>query len=591
MTSKLILVTCSNHASDLRAVIDSEQLTDVQPVFFPPNCANTLQSLDVLADLVDPVFEEGDQVYLMGGHCMLGLETGAERFSHYELRQEPKLCQHWYANPQLLEQKTREGAYVMTPGWLSNWPRRLEELGLDQATARELFSETSKVLLLLDTGTIPNSRQRLVELSTYLDLPHATLPVGLDYFRLFVLQIVLTWRNDCSRALARQANRRSADHAMVLDMLRHLAAERNESVVVDGLVDLFRSLFAPSALHYLVIRGGEAGALRSQTAQGKSASIRQRLEDMREDVSWDADSGALGVRFSQRNEDLGALLIEDLACPEHGPDYLELVKTIRGACGLALANARAYQRLQIAHEETRRHAVDLSRSNEELEQFAYVASHDLREPLRMIASYTQLLADDYGGQLDETADMFIGYAQDGAKRMQALIDDLLTLSRVGSRGRELSATDCTELVAEVVESLGKMVADSQAEVVFGDLPIVMADRALLAQVFQNLIMNGMKFRGDEPPRVEISAKRVDADWEITVADNGIGIDPRFHERIFVIFQRLSARGEYEGTGIGLSIVKKIVEHHGGHVRVESAAGQGARFIFTLAAGDKGNNDA
>lgn len=228
---------------------------------------------------------------------------------------------------------------------------------------------------------------------------------------------------------------------------------------------------------------------------------------------------------------------------------------------------------------------ELERSNKELEQFVYVASHDLQEPLRMVASYTELLADRYQDKLDEKAHKYIRYAVDGARRMQVLINDLLALSRVGTKGRPPEPTDCGEVLAGVLKSLEKTIKESSAEIVIGDLPTVMADPGQIGQVFQNLISNSIKFRSEAPPRIEVTARRKGTFWEICVADNGIGIDPEFHDRIFTIFQRLHGQGKYPGSGIGLAIVKKIVERHGGQVRVESAAGQGARFIFTLPAAD------
>lgn len=223
----------------------------------------------------------------------------------------------------------------------------------------------------------------------------------------------------------------------------------------------------------------------------------------------------------------------------------------------------------------------LARSNRELEQFAYVASHDLQEPLRMVASYTQLLAQRYSGQLDERADMYIGYAVDGAARMQGLIADLLSYSRVGTSPTPPGPVDCEGLVREVVHSLEARIRERSARIDVESLPTVVGDRLQLSQVFQNLISNGLKFCGDKSPTVAISARRAGACWEFSVADNGIGIEPRYHARIFDIFKRLHARDQYDGSGIGLSIVKKVIEGHGGEIRLESTPGLGATFTFTI----------
>jgi PAS domain S-box-containing protein len=241
-----------------------------------------------------------------------------------------------------------------------------------------------------------------------------------------------------------------------------------------------------------------------------------------------------------------------------------------------------------AEDELRRTAdrlaaqtAELERSNAELQQFAYVASHDLQEPLRMVASYTQLLARRYGDKLDADALEFIDYAVDGARRMQALINDLLTSSRVGTRTVELALTDCNAVVDRVVADLGGAIEDQRAVVTRGDLPTVLADPLQLSQLFQNLIGNAIKFHGERAPRVEVLAERRGAEWQFSVRDNGVGIDPEYADRIFVIFQRLHSRAEYPGTGIGLAICKKIVERHGGRIWMESMPGEGTTFYFTL----------
>ncbi|MFN2643258.1 MAG: PAS domain S-box protein [Actinomycetota bacterium] len=232
--------------------------------------------------------------------------------------------------------------------------------------------------------------------------------------------------------------------------------------------------------------------------------------------------------------------------------------------------------------ERRRAEDELARSNAELEQFSYVASHDLQEPLRMIASYVQLLANRYRGKLDADADEFIGYAVDGATRMQALIHDLLAYSRVGKQRRSESV-DTNDIVARVKSNLAASTAESNATINSQDLPVVFGDPHELTQLFQNLIANALKFRGNDPPLVDISAEQQEDMWKFAIRDNGIGIDPGYSERIFVMFQRLHTRGEYPGTGIGLAICHKIVERNGGTIWVESDQDKGSTFFFTLPA--------
>jgi PAS domain S-box-containing protein len=235
-----------------------------------------------------------------------------------------------------------------------------------------------------------------------------------------------------------------------------------------------------------------------------------------------------------------------------------------------------------ADEERERLMEELRRSNAELERFAYVASHDLQEPLRMVASYTQLLARRYQGQLDERADRYIGFAVEGATRMQALINGLLAYSRVGSGGEPVPVPVRTALDGALA-NLQAAVSAAQARVTHDALPVVQADPVQLLQLFQNLLGNALKFRGPEPPRVHVTAWRQGAWWHFRVSDNGIGIPAEYAERVFVLFQRLHSRALHPGTGMGLAICRKIVERHGGRIWVEPAEGGGSSFLFTLPA--------
>jgi light-regulated signal transduction histidine kinase (bacteriophytochrome) len=243
---------------------------------------------------------------------------------------------------------------------------------------------------------------------------------------------------------------------------------------------------------------------------------------------------------------------------------------------------RVEQRTAELVEQTK----ELERSNSDLQQFAYVASHDLQEPLRMVASFTQLLAKRYGEKLDDDAREFIHYAVDGATRMQTLISDLLNYSRVGTQGKPLVPADSAALVKRVLDTLQCGIEESGAVIVLDTLPWVMADPQQLGQLFQNLLANAIKFRREEPPQVRICADKIGKEWKISVQDNGIGISAEHIDRVFIIFQRLHTKAEYPGTGIGLAICKKIVERHGGRIWIEPSAGGGTTVCFTISGAEK-----
>lgn len=240
---------------------------------------------------------------------------------------------------------------------------------------------------------------------------------------------------------------------------------------------------------------------------------------------------------------------------------------------------RAIEEKNLRDENQRAHE-ELARSNRDLEQFAYVASHDLQEPLRMVATYTQLLAERYKGRLDEDADKYIRYAVDGALRMQTLVKDLLAFSRVGRIQQTPRDADCNLVVRTVMTNLQSSIQESGARVSYRDLPVLRADKTELVQLFQNLIGNAIKFRSSRLPEVSITAVKNKEEWVISVEDNGIGIAPEHAECVFDIFKRLHTREEYPGNGIGLAICKRIVEQNHGRIRVDSQPGRGSAFRFT-----------
>jgi signal transduction histidine kinase len=249
----------------------------------------------------------------------------------------------------------------------------------------------------------------------------------------------------------------------------------------------------------------------------------------------------------------------------------------------ALKDKQAREERKRAQESLAQKVAELARSNADLEQFAYVASHDLQEPLRMVSAYTQLLADRYRGKLDDQADKYIHYAVDGAARMQSLIHDLLAFSRVGRQETAVASTDCNEVVEQARENLRTAILESGAVVTYGPLPQLLANGSQLQQVFQNLIGNAIKFRGSPTPVVHISAERAGAEWIFSVADNGIGISEEYAEHVFIIFKRLHTRAEYPGNGIGLAICRKIVERHGGKIHAMPHEGGGTILNFTMPA--------
>jgi len=306
---------------------------------------------------------------------------------------------------------------------------------------------------------------------------------------------------------------------------------------------------------------------------------------VRHDLIMPAEMGRIAQLFSEALEGRVTSLLEVQLWHKDGRVLtvevsVSPVEDVGGVGGF-LAIVRDITERKETEELVAHYAAELARSNADLEQFAYVASHDLQEPLRMVSSYVKLLEKRYKGRLDSDADEFIYYAVDGVTRMQALIEGLLAVSRVGTRGKEFGPVECEAVLDRVLANLQMAVEDSGAVVTHDSLPKVMADELQLSQVFQNLIANAIKFRKEESPRIHVSAEGREGEWVFSVRDNGIGFEQEYAERIFVIFQRLHRDEEYDGTGIGLALCEKIVERHGGSIWVESHPGAGSTFYFSV----------
>jgi PAS domain S-box-containing protein len=387
----------------------------------------------------------------------------------------------------------------------------------------------------------------------------------------------------------------SAEGILVTAAIRDISVRRDAEKHLAQMEGRYRGLLeaAPDAM-VVVNSGGEIillnvqaekrfGYRRDELVGQKVTNIipegfaeRLLADGLRSEADALAQQIGMGIELTGRRKNGSDFPIEIMLSPLKSAEGILVTAAIRDITTRKKAEAHLLQKVE-----------ELNRSNEELGQFAYIASHDLQEPLRMVASYTQLLSRRYKGKLDTDADEFIAFAVDGASRMQRLIQDLLAYSRVGTKGRDLLDTSSEDALRQALANLRGAIEESGAQVTHDPLPAVVADEMQLTQLFQNLVGNAIKYQNPGVPRVHISAaKNGGSKWVFSVRDNGLGIDPQYFEKIFGVFQRLHKRDEFAGTGIGLAICKKIVERHGSNISVASAPGQGATFRFALAESER-----
>jgi PAS domain S-box-containing protein len=367
----------------------------------------------------------------------------------------------------------------------------------------------------------------------------------------------------------------------VLDSTDHVLRSAESWCICDDTVDEFRRFSTSS-----VETPGKPGGLNRQVWATKQpvwlANVADETTLRRREPALRAGlHSAFAFSIFVGGEFYGVMEFFAREVRARDERTLDIVRTLGHHIGQFIARVEAEAALRETNLQLTQKAQALARSNVELEQFAYVASHDLQEPLRMISSYTQLILRRYGDRLDSDAREFMDFVVDGATRMKQLIEDLLAYSRVGTRGKEFTPHACETLLQKALTNLRAAIENSGAVVTHDPLPTLDVDDMQLVQLFQNLVGNAIKFKGTEAPRIHIGAQEDDEQWSFAVQDNGIGIERQYFDRIFMVFQRLHNKSEYPGTGIGLAICKKVIDRHGGRIWVVSKPGEGSRFCFTL----------
>ncbi len=574
MSSRTCVLSCQLLAEELARCLSRIGADSVTLRCFPAACHLSRTQSAPIEEAVRSAAQDVDWVL---GICMncheAPFECGQGNASHVAGAANPRFRllrastqAALFLGEEAASRAVEEGAFLILPGWLARWRTILiDHWGFTRQTAREFFSESTRKLLLVDTGVRTDSFVELQAMSEFVGLPCERQFTGTSPLeRLLAAELALAE----SESLVAEREALAADHAMVSDFVTSLGSFVDSSAIVERLESMSLTLFGARSV-YFVPAGGES------TAPDAGASAKASM------LSGGETEDGFEVAVAREGQPrLGTLRVEGLPLPRHREQYRSLARTMAAAAAVALDAAEF-------HRKERRVREELERSNRDLEQFAFVASHDLQEPLRTVASFAELLEGRYGNRLDPLGKRYLAYAVDATRRMRHLIQDLLAYARVATSGRPLEEQAAGDALAAALANLASAVSETRACVTQDPLPAVQADAVQLVQLFQNLLGNALKFsRPGELPRIHVSSQRAsDAPgrWTLTVADNGIGIDPKHFDRLFQMFHKLHARDKFPGSGIGLALCKRIVERHGGRIWLESQPGTGTTFFFTLPA--------
>ncbi len=589
MPPTLHLLVCQYYLKEAQAILQSGDFEDVRVSAFPDLCVRPLA--DLTATLSRQFYEAGEkgQTTILVGACyLLSQNKTALPEDRYHRIHREELCFHMLVNKTVIDRCLCEGSHLVTSGWLEHWQQHIDAWQFDRETARMFFAEGARRMVLLDTGVDPEAQTRLHDCAEYLGLPAEVMSVGLDHFRLVLNHLIQTWRTHEAEQQAKEeftrANKKLADHVLAMDLLVKLTRIMNEKDAIQAILELFTMLFGAERVAYVSTDGGQTNKIYSNFPKPDDAEwIETWMARFRPDETSAMTESGFSVRVKCQNATLGFVIADTITLPHHGDDYLNLALDIVSLCALSLTNARLITLRQQAEAELFRKSEELARSNAELDQFAYIASHDLQAPLRRIIGFSELLREECAAALSDTARDFLNHIEKSSQRMQQLIQGLLMYARVSKGARVYFPVALSNPAQQALEDLAPRIKETGATMEVGILPTILGDQLQLYQLFQNLIGNALKFVAPgSAPRVRVSSSGpVNGMIEIRIQDNGIGFEEKHVEHIFKPFQRLHSEDQYPGSGIGLAVCQKIVQQHGGTITARSQPGAGTTFIIHL----------
>lgn len=570
------IVICEFLRSEVEKALELEGLKEIQLISdIDINQKRLLES-----DLGEN--KKSDRIILISKSCLKKKDFNLENLedqtpqTFYNLDR----CQELFIPKELVDHYLEKGYFLIVSGALKRiFFEESDDAKLSQEEI-EIFKENYTKILLLDTGIEQNIEIMLLNLTKKLGIPYKILPVGLDFLSTHLKHLIYNYKFERERENSMNTlihtTKKLADYEMVFDLIiSKLTKVNEENTVIDNIFTIFFRLFSPEKLFFLEIKNKELSGFVSKppNLEMDPAILEDILNFSEEKITKYKDNSFI-LRISHLDEILGYLIVDDIEFPEYIDRYINMAYVIADICGLALVNARTYQKLLSTLE-------DLKFSNKELESFAHIISHDLKQPLTNILAYSELLQSVI--EIDEKPKILeiLTRLTDISQYMNQMINDLLDYSKVGRKDTKREQVNVNQIVSQILSNSEQIIQNNNVKVTVQSLPWIYANEIEIRQLFQNLINNAIKFRSEDEPVIVINATKMKEKWLFYVEDNGIGIPPESIDDIFKIFHRATDEKKYAGTGIGLSVCKKIVERLGGKIWAESELGEGTTIYFTL----------
>ncbi|MGN7611782.1 ATP-binding protein [Magnetococcales bacterium HHB-1] len=585
MNNKACILVCRFLQQEVETALAAERLQDITVVTFPGDCDHPIS--DPEKEIIQIVPHHTNPVMALEGGCLMPHRKFLDKQG---IHIHPHtVCFELLAGKEVLENALRENTHILTPGLLKHWREQAKKWAFEPEQAKRYFKESGSTLLLLDTGVDPKAEQRLQAFSEYSGRPAKTLFVGLSLLQAKIASFVRHQLLSVCQHHLRDRDRQLADAAMMVQMTGQLTGHWTEQSVIQGVLELFSMLYAPKEVVFVPLGSEEANPIYAYPYSIEGQQAKERCQKLMQITSSQPDGdGGFILIFQHRNKILAVLEVTDVAFPEHRDRYLNQAIQIGPVVGLALANARTLsareqdmQKIATLNHNLTQRLAELRAVNEELEAFTYSVSHDLRDPLRAIDGFSAALLKDYAKEKEGKSRHYLKRVRAGAERMGQLIDDLLKLSRSTRGEMHRERCDISALAKRVVRALqDKDPERKDIKIEIENGLTAEADIRFIHVVLENLLGNAWKFtRLTQGATISVMKEKD----EFVIADNGAGFNMAYAQRLFQPFQRLHDDREFEGSGIGLSTVKRIIQRHGGTIRADSAPDQGARFYFSLEA--------